>query len=60
VQNTNSFFDIDSSVVVSKKNIQIDNGAFNITYELQAFETTPTTFDSFLKEIKKNIKLLEI
>jgi len=60
VENTNSFFDFNGSVFVKKKNTTIDNWSFNTTYELEEFVTTPSDTVSFLRGIKKNIKLLQI
>lgn len=60
VENTNSFFDIDDSVIVKKKNTSISNWLISINYELEEFTTTPVTGEVFLQGIKKAIRLLQI
>lgn len=60
VENTNSFFDFDGTVYVKKKIINIDNGSANTEYELEELNTTPIGAVSFLRGIKKKLRLLQI
>lgn len=60
VSNTNSFFDIDASVTVSKKKITVENSQKIVEYELQEFTITPVTSDWFQRKLNKKINLLQL
>jgi len=58
VQNTNSFFNIDSDVFVTKKTIVYNKGK-NTSYEFQTFNSVKYSQEERGRLVTKNIKLLQ-
>lgn len=60
VENTNSYFDIDSEVLVMEKTIRYDNGSKFEIFSLWEFSVELLTIENWLYWVQKDLRLLKI
>lgn len=60
VENTNSYFDIDTDVLVLNKTTTYNNGSKNVSYAVWELNLDVSTASNWLYGVQKSIKLLKI
>ena len=60
VENTNSFFDINTTVSIIKKNTVYTNASKQVSYTVWEIKVTPQNIENRLFGIQKDIRLLQI
>lgn len=60
VENTNSYFDINSDVIINKKNTLYNNWSKIVKYDIGTINIYPVNIENWLYWIQKSVKLLKL